>query len=198
MFAAEVINKITITAEAAFDYMEALDLGELDRRSLKAEVEEYIDRMNDGGRLKVEHYFRCEYFDERSGRMLMLFLYRAGRMSVMQNWLLKGICFAEDWTEDAEEDGLIRSWLESRITDLADEPDWAVRVRAYRIITGTEKTLYENVAGEVRDEFECERDKNDAEKVLLLYSYYFKRQRGSGNNGKNAGDKKRARKLKRG
>ena len=194
----EVINKIIITAEAVFDYSEALGLGALDKRGLKSEVEEYIDIKNRNGRLLRENYFRCKYLDGESDRMLMLFIYRAERMSLMQNWLVMGICFAEDWTEDAEEDGLIRAWVETKITDLPDKDDWAVRTRTERIIKNTEKTLYENVLEEVRNEFECERDKTDAEKILLLFSYYFKRKRGRGDKGKDVGDKKRARKPKRG
>jgi len=170
----------------------------LDKQRLKAEVEDYINIKNRSGRLLWENYFRCKYQDPESGWMLMLFLYRADKVSIMQNWLVRGICFAEDWTEDAEEDGLIRVWVESLITDLPDEDDWAVRARAIKIINYTEKTLYENVLEEVRNEFGNERDKADAEKILLLHSYYFKRKRERRSEGKNVGDKKRARKPKRG
>lgn len=176
--AAEVINKITITAEAVFDYTETLGLPTLDKRRLKTEVEDYINIKNRSGRLFRENYFRCKYLDEDSGRMLMLFLYRAERVSVMQNWLVRGICFAEDWTEDAEDDGLIRCWLKCMITELPDGDDWAVSVRTNKILRETGKTAFENVLKEVLDDFECERDKKTAEKLAFLQSLYFERGRG--------------------
>lgn len=167
----EVINKIEITAEAAFDYeccigrrrqpswnqMLRFALGdsalafdlydewekirELDKKTLKAEVEEYINRMNQGGRLLYENYFRCEWYDEQTGLMLMLFLYRTSKMSVMQNWEVRGICKAVDWSEDAEEDGLIRNWLKSRITNLNCEYDWVEELRLRQAINEIEEVL---------------------------------------------------------
>lgn len=169
----EVINKIIITAEAVFDYEETLGLGRLDRRSVKAEVEEYMNRMNGGGRLLYDHYFRCKFYDEDNDRMLMLFLYRAEKISVMQNWRLVGICLTEDWTEDAEYEGLIRAWVETKINDLPDEDDWVVKYCVNQILKYSEKTLFENVLQEVINAFECERDKETAKGLALLQSIYF-------------------------
>jgi len=171
---AEVINKIIISDEAVFDYTEALGLGVLDRRTLKAEVEEYIDRMNRTDRLKHEGYFRCNYLDdEESGRMLMLFITKAEKVSIIQSWDLIGICFTEDWTEDIEADGQIRCWLKSKVKDLPDIDDWVVNERANKIIRDTEKTLYVNVLEEVRSAFDNKRDKKAAEKLLLLQKIHF-------------------------
>ena len=170
---ADVINKISISAEAVFDYSEALALGVLNKRALKAEAEEYLDRMNRAGRLQHERYVRCQYFDIHAWRMLTLFLYRAERVSILQSWELKGLCFAEDWTEDAEDSGQIRYWLKARITELPDADDWAVKYRVNKIMRETEKTLYENVLEEVRDAFDNERDKETAEKLAFLQGIYF-------------------------
>ena len=155
----EVLNKIEITSEALFDYeccigkrkqpswdaMLRFALGdstlafdlfdewentrELDKKTLKAEVEEYINRMNRGGRLLYENYFRCKWYDEQTGLMLMLFLYRTTKMSVMQFWEVRGICKEADWSEEAEEDGYIRNWINSRIADLNCEYDWVEELR---------------------------------------------------------------------
>ena len=170
---AEVINKITITAEAVFDLTKTLCLSKLDRRKLKHEVEKYIDFLNSDGRLLWQNYFRCKYQDEDEGGMLMLFLYRGKKNSLMQHWDLKGVCLESDWSEDDEEDGKIRAWIETKIEDLPDEDDWAVKARINEILRETEKTVYDNVVEEVRNAFDNNRDKETAEKLAFLQSVYF-------------------------
>jgi len=186
----EVINKIEITEEAAFDYeccigrrsqplwwdllavsgdnpAKAFKIAEwfdqplrkLDKRKLKAETEEYINRMNGGGRLLYENYFRCKWYDEQTGLMLMLFLYRAAKMSVMQYWDLKGICPADDWTEDAEEDGLIRVWIESPITNLNCEYDWVEEMRLRQEIGKIEEELDKIYDKEWKQYKRCEHER---------------------------------------
>jgi len=111
----------------------------LDKRALKREVEDCIDLMNRGGRLLYEDYFRCLYYDERSDKMLMLFLYRAEKLSIMQYWRLMGISLADGWDEDAEYSGRVRTWLEGKITDL-EKGDWVfeqiARAEADRLLMG--------------------------------------------------------------
>lgn len=170
----EVINKINITAEAAFDYEMGPNLGKLDKKALKTGVEEYIANMNSSGRLLYEHYFRCGYFDECSGKLLMLFLYRSDRFSIMQTWDLAGICMAKHWTEDLEESGQIRSWLKTKIADLPDTEDWVVRYRVNQILKETEEVLLRDVIKEVKNAFDNGRDKESAERLALLQSIHYK------------------------
>jgi len=169
----EVIHKLNITAEAAFDIADGLGLEQFDKRTLKAETEEYITLMTASKRLPWWGYFRCDYIDEASGRRLKLFIYKGERFGLMQMWDLKGVCEVAEWTQDAEDDGLIRSWLETKITELPDEEDWVVGVRVREILTRTEKTLFLNVLEEVKNAFDCDRDKEDAEKLAFLQSLYF-------------------------
>ena len=168
-----VIHKLKITAEAAFDIIEVLSLPQLDRRKLKAAVEEYICLMRAAGRLPWWGYFRCDYICEDSGVRLKLFIYKRARLGLMQHWELAGVCLSEDWSEEAEEDGLVRSWLLTKIADLADEEDWAVRARVWKVLNDTNKTLFENVLKEVENEFVCERDKEAAQGLAFLQSVYF-------------------------
>lgn len=169
----KIINKVNITAEAVFDYEDCLELGKIYKPNIKAEVEEYINNFNKSGRLLWQRYFHCKYYDEDNDKMLMLFFYKGERLSVMQFWNLAGICLAEDWTQDAEDDGEIRNWLKCRITDLPEEQDWVIAYRVNKIIKETNKTKYEEVLKEVLNEFNCERDKEVAEQVAFLQSYYF-------------------------
>jgi len=186
MAAEIVINKINITAEAVIDYRESLGLGSLDKFSLKAETESYIDFMNQSGRLLYDNYFRCRYQEPESGHMLMLFLYRVKKQSIMQNWDLKGICFAEDWSGDNEDEGKIRAWIETIIppadklsADWIAENDRALAYRVNRALKNTERTKLENVIAEVSDEFECKRDKEAAQKLVLLQGAHFRERRPS-------------------
>jgi len=169
----EVIHKINITTEAKFDFVDCLGLRDFDGRAFKRETEEYINHQAKAGRIPWYGYFRADYIDEDSGRRLKLFFYRGEQFGTMQTWDLKGVCDAGDWTEDAEESGSVRAWLETKIEDIPDEQDWAVRVRVHEILKYTEKTLWVNVLEEVTNAFECKRDKEDAEEMALLQSAYF-------------------------
>jgi len=206
-----IINKVNITEEAVFDYEYCigyrvslcrkieLDNGEdkpirkLNKRRLKIEIEEYIELQTRNGRLLHEKYFRCKYYDREMKQTLMLFFYKADKLSIMQYWNLVGICFERDWSEEAEEFGVIRSWLKSRVECLVKKEDGAVKIRVNEILEYTEKIQYEEILEEIQDEFEHERDKVYAEKLLLHHSYHFKRKRERGNKRENDDIKKRAR-----
>lgn len=119
-----VINKVVITAEAEFDYES--EFGKrLPKINIKRETEEYID-----GRLSrfSGYYFRVKYLDETTDRMLMLFVYKGVVFGSMQLWEIRGICPAEDWTAELEEDGQIREWLETTINP-TEETDWVWDLR---------------------------------------------------------------------
>jgi len=160
----------------AFEYAGQFDAptAKLDQIVLRSEVEEYINRQNIYGRLLYENRIRHKYFDEKSGRMLMLFLCRDKRFGAVQNWLLAGICFAEDWDADTESEAEIKDWLDCKITNLLDKDDWVVRARAGKIIDNTEKTLYEDVLKEVTNAFDDKRDKETAERLAFLQSVFFR------------------------
>jgi hypothetical protein len=169
----EVLHKLNITAEAACDISEGLGLTGLDRRTLKADVEEYITHMSASGRLPWWGYFRADYVDDDSGRRLKLFIYKGDKLGLMQMWSLKGVCFAADWSEDAEDDGDIRRWLCSRLKPPPAEDDWVVRYRVWKILNETQNVEMLDVLEEVKNAFDCERDKDSAEKLALQQSLYF-------------------------
>ena len=49
-------------------------------------------------------------------------------MGCMQLWEIRGICPAEDWTVELEEDGQIREWLNTKINP-TEETDWVWDLR---------------------------------------------------------------------
>lgn len=119
-----VINKVVITAEAEFDYESEFGL-RLPKIDIKRETEEYIS----GSLSRFSgYYFRIKYLDEATDRMLMLFVYKGFVLGCMQLWEIRGICPAEDWTEELEEDGQIREWLDSKINP-TEESDWVWDLR---------------------------------------------------------------------
>jgi hypothetical protein len=134
-----VIHKLNISAEAVFDISDILGIREFDMRTLKSEVEEYIIRQAKVGCLPWWGYFRVDYIDEDSGRQLKLFISKAVRLGLMQYWELRGVCAAADWSEDLEDDGTIRCWLNSKVVDLP-KGDWVleqiIRTEADKLIGG--------------------------------------------------------------
>lgn len=124
----EVIGKVVITAEARFDYESMFGLP-LPTFDIKREAENYIENLINGGTFSG-YYFKTKYYDETADKMLMLFFYKGESFGKMQMWELKGICLAEDWSEEFEESGQIRLWLKSVINPI-DDTDWVwdLRVR---------------------------------------------------------------------
>lgn len=166
----EVIHKLIITTEASLDIKECLGENVFDKRKFKAEVEEYIQNMSN--RLPWWGYFRADYEDDDTER-LKLFIYKREKIGVMQFWELKGVCLVKDWSEEMEEEGQIRSWLNTKIEDMPEEQDWVIRYRVWQVIKNTSKTSYDKVIEEVLNEFDNDRDKETAEQMALLQSSYF-------------------------
>lgn len=171
------IHKVHITPEAVFDYEECMELGQLDKYTLKAEIENYINYMTESGRLIYENYFRCNIYNDSSDETLILFIYRDKMFGIMQIWRLEGICKAINYSGHLEDFGTIRMWLKIKTESLVDESDWVIELRTNKIIKNTDIEFLENVKSEVRNAFECERDKEIAEKLLCLQSVYFRRKR---------------------
>ena len=166
----EVIHKLNITAEASLDIKECLGDIVFDKRRFKADVEEYIQNMS--RRLPWWGYFRADYEDDDTER-LKLFIYKGKKIGIMQYWDLKGVCLAKDWSEEMEDEGHIRSWLNTKIIDVPDEEDWVIRYRVWKVLRNTNKTSYKKVIEEVRSEFDNNRDKEAAKKMAFLQSGYY-------------------------
>jgi len=178
----EVVHKINITDEAKFDVLECVGLEAFDWRTFKSETEEYLTHQAKAGRIPWWGYFRADYIDEDSGKRLKLFFYRGKAFALMQTWDLKGVCEADDWTQDLEDDGHIRAWIETTIppvkekltAEWLEKNDWAIRVRVHEILQNTEKTLWVNVLEEVTNAFDDKRDKEAAERLAFLQSVFFR------------------------
>ena len=140
-----VINKVVITAEAEFDYESEFGR-RLPKIDIKRETEEYIS----GSLSRFSgYYFRVKYLDEMTDRMLMLFVYKGDVFGSMQLWEIRGLCPAESWTPELEDDGQIREWLNSKL-DQPEEIDWVwdLRLREAR----RKKELAEEFGEEVESE----------------------------------------------
>ena len=124
MAAEIVINKVVVTDEAKFDY-ECLFGRQIPKADIKRETEEYIDGRQ--GRING-FYFRTKYLDETTDEMLMLFFYKGKRFDTMQMWELSGVCRADEWTRELEDDGQIRNWLNTSL-DSKETTDWVWDLR---------------------------------------------------------------------
>lgn len=123
-----MIHKVSVAEEAVFDY-EGMVGSPPPIRDIKQEVETYLGIT--AARVRG-YYFRVKYYDEAIDRMLMLFLYKGEKFGRMQIWKVSGICFAEDWTDELEENGQIRFWLKTKIGDFLPEVDWVVKYRVWQ------------------------------------------------------------------
>lgn len=122
-----IINKIIITKEAECDYP-YLDMDKEFCEEVKAECEDYINYMQQQKMPKLLNcnYFTANYYDNKRKSMLMLFFKKTAVLRKMHIWSIQGICFASEYDEELEWTGQIRFWLESKVEDLPDEPDWVV------------------------------------------------------------------------
>ncbi len=121
------INKVVITDEAKCDY-ESITGYLLNVDEMEAESRTYINLRQRSGGLLWERYFRVKYYDEWSDRMLMLFIYKGKKDGIVRLWEIKGICFEEDWSQELEDCGQIRVWLNSSLNP-PDEGDWVWDLR---------------------------------------------------------------------
>jgi len=178
----EVVQKTNITDEAKCDVCECVGLEAFDWRTLKSETEEYITHQTRAGRIPWWGYFRADYIDEDSGKRLKLFFYRGQTFGLMQTWDLKGVCEADEWTQEAEDDGQIRAWIETRLpqakeqitVEWLEKNDRAIRARVHEILQNAEKTLWVNILEEVTNAFDDKRDKEAAERLAFLQSVFFR------------------------
>ncbi|MDD4003432.1 MAG: hypothetical protein PHE12_04470 [Clostridia bacterium] len=160
-----IINKVVITEEAKFDYENIIGDMPMPRTEIKNECEYYINNFDKLNR----YYLRINYYDNVFDKMLMFFFFKGDKFGLMQIWELRGICFAEDWTEDIEDEGLIKSWLDTKIDLMfANKNDWVLELReserrkeagmpCYRLIglpkevenaiyNGTDKEVFEKLS----------------------------------------------------
>lgn len=108
----KIINKLTVKKGAIFDYEEIVCKMECNVNLLRERTEEIITKLYDNVK---EDELRIKYHDEVSGEDLLLFVKRGYSFSVMQMWILEGICKECDYDERMETNGTIKEWLEVEI-----------------------------------------------------------------------------------
>lgn len=127
-----LIHKVKIAYEAKFDYASIYGLFEIkDEESylpsgfqikgLKKELEFYLQYNN---RVWHKAYFKVKYIDDE--KELYVFIRKREKADYIQNWEVVGICECECWSEDLEDCGQIRTWLNTKVENLEQEEDWVV------------------------------------------------------------------------
>ena len=124
-----LINRVTISNEAKFDYSLLVKGGNLSSRTFCNEFDEYLDNLTAIGRLSNTYYLRLKYYDERVNDYIIFFLKHCNRFRCIQVWEVIGICNYGDWSEELENNGSINRWLRTKIYDLPKEPDWVEEMR---------------------------------------------------------------------
>lgn len=105
-----MINKVSISREAKFDYEEIISkkLLSMPIKKYIYELEEYFSNIQ-----PLENYFIKKYYDENLDKMLLLFFRKGMHFASLQNWIIVGICEKKDYCDDIEERGLIKNWLDN-------------------------------------------------------------------------------------
>ena len=120
----KLIHKVHITPEAVFDYEECMELGKLDKKTIKLEIEQMLYIKQDE-KQDIKQYFRIKYYDEDI--MIMLFVKKGNKFACMQNWMVVGVCLAEDYDEDYEDTGVNMNWYDSDF-DVTAKTDWVKEI----------------------------------------------------------------------
>lgn len=152
----ETINELNITEEAKFDYAFLKDLlvGDFGSdlppnfrisQELVSEIELFL---NTNKKVQGKYYLRLTHTDEFD-QDLMLFITRGKLEENKQYWELKGITESSGWSEEAEENGIIRAWYETKVANITEKTDWVAEMYTYKIIDKLEE-IYD-IGG--RDEY---------------------------------------------
>lgn len=127
-----LIHKVSISDEAKFDYETTISPNfDFVKKELKEELEFYIQANK---KLWYKQYMRLKYIDEQSGMCLMVFIRTQSTFLHMKVWNVVGICNYDDWDEDMEESGKIKSWLDTSINPSPNEPDWVAVMYKNKIL----------------------------------------------------------------
>lgn len=122
-----LIHKINLTDEVKFDYETSISPNfDFIAKDIKNEIEFYLMHNH---KLWYKRYLRVNYYDEQSEQMLMFFIRESNKFLSMKTWNIVGVCKAEDWNEDIEEDGIIKAWLDTTLTPPENELDWVEVLR---------------------------------------------------------------------
>lgn len=134
-----VFHIVRITPEVRVDYS-VINVDKLPSYALqdiKTEVEDYITHNR---KIQNKHYFKIKYLDEFLNKELYAFIKKRIRLLNMQNWELVGVCECQDWSEELEESGRIRTWIDTKIENLPKkEKDWVVEMLVDKIIDKMEE-----------------------------------------------------------
>lgn len=133
-------HEFKITYEAMFDYADLFGLFEIKDdesvlplgfngkfQTMQKELKYYLQNCK---KLWYKRYFKVKFLTKYE-KFVYLFVRMGERVENTQFWNVVGMCFCEDWSEDAEECGQIRAWLDTKVENPVIEEDWVVR--SYRI-----------------------------------------------------------------
>ena len=140
-------HKVKITAEAIMDYENSLGCmnvilpsGITIKTDIKKQCETFIETSQ---KYQNKRYFKLKYLDEIYNKELYLFFRKKEIVEKnKQIWNLVGICETKYWTEELEDCGQIKVWLDTKIEDLPNE-DWVVDLNRKTILDLLEEIQFQ-------------------------------------------------------
>lgn len=103
-----MINKIVFDKGAVFDYEGIVCRIPFEIGTIRTKVEKLIDEQK---YTLAGEDLRIPYYDDRSERLLLLFVKKGYRFGPMQTFIVQGICDFDDYDEEMENNGVIADWL---------------------------------------------------------------------------------------
>ena len=95
---------------------------------ITTELKDYIEFRQQARNPFDDYYFRAKYYDEERQKMLLLFVFRGKMYNGYQEYEIRGLCLKKDWSKTAEENGLIRSWINTTLCP-ENYSDWVMEKR---------------------------------------------------------------------
>lgn len=92
------------------------------------ELIEYIEHRRQSCVPFDDRYFRVKYYDEKRRKTLLLFVFKGKVFKEQQEYEVRGLCLAKDWSPRLEEFGFMKLWINTTF-DSSDDSDWVMEER---------------------------------------------------------------------
>ena len=95
---------------------------------IAVELKEYIEHRRQSHIPFDDRYFRVKYYDDKRCKMLLLFVFKGKVFEGQQEYEVRGLCLAKDWSPRLEESGFVKLLLNTTFGS-SNDSDWVMEER---------------------------------------------------------------------